>query len=104
MIFKLKATIVSWGGQWLTKAGKLILIKAVLLALPIFQFSLLLSRKFILAQISKLLRDFLWEGGKGNQKKLHLVNWDILKRPIVKGGLQIRDPELENLALGGKLI
>ena len=35
---------------------------------------------------------------------MHLVNWDILKRPTLEGGLQIRDPELANLALGGKLI
>ena len=37
-------------------------------------------------------------------KNLPLVNWDILKRPIVEGGLQIRELELENLALGGNLI
>ena len=35
---------------------------------------------------------------------MHLVSWDILKRPISKGGLQICDPGLANLALGGKLI
>ena len=36
VICKIKAKIVSWGGHWLTQAGKLILIKAVLSALPIF--------------------------------------------------------------------
>ena len=35
---------------------------------------------------------------------MHLVNWETLKRPILEGGLQIRDPELANLALGGKLV
>ena len=35
---------------------------------------------------------------------MHLVSWEILKRPTSEGGLQIRDPELANLALGGKLI
>ena len=35
---------------------------------------------------------------------MHLVSWEILKRPISKAGLQIRDPSLANLALGGKLI
>ena len=44
------------------------------------------------------------EGGKGNQNKMHVVSWDILKRPISEGGLQIRDPGLANLAMGGKLI
>jgi len=41
---------------------------------------------------------------KGNQSKLHLVRWDILNRPLQQGGLQIRDPSLANLALGGKII
>ena len=35
---------------------------------------------------------------------MNLVNWETLKRPILAGGLQIRDPELANLALGGKLV
>ena len=35
---------------------------------------------------------------------MHLVSWDILKRPISEGGLQIFDPGLDNLAMGGKLI
>ena len=57
-----------------------------------------------MSQISKLLRDFLWNGGKGNQIKLHLVSWDIVKRPLSEGGMQIRDPGLANLAMGGKII
>ena len=35
---------------------------------------------------------------------MHLVRWDILKRPLSEDGLQIRDPGLANLALGGKII
>ena len=54
-------------------------------------------------QISKFLQDFLWRGGKGNQNRLHLVNCDIVKRPILEGGLQIRDPGLANITMGGKI-
>ena len=64
VISKIKAKIASWGGQWLTKAWKLIMIKSILLALPIYQSSLLLAPKPIMDQISKLIRDFLWRGGK----------------------------------------
>ena len=104
VISKIKAKIISRGVQSLTKVGKLILIKAVLSSLPIFHSFLLLDPKSILSHISKILMDFLWEGGKGNQNKMHLVSWDILKRSTSEGGLQIHDPELENLALGGKFI
>ena len=55
-------------------------------------------------KIAKLIRDFLWRGGKGNHNRMHLVKWDVVKRPILEGGLQTRDPELVNLAMGGKLL
>ena len=64
----------------------------------------MLAPKSIFVQISKLLRDFLWNDGKGGQNKMHLVSWDVLKRPLLQGGLQIRDPSLANLAMSGKLI
>ena len=103
VLSKLKAKIVSFGGHWLTNAGKLVLLKSVLSSLPIFQSSLLLAPKSISTQIAKILRDFLWCGGKGN-KKFHLVNCETIKRPITEGRLQLRDLELANIALGGKLI
>lgn len=96
--------MVAWGGQWLNNVGKLILIKAILSSLPIYQASFLLAPKEIIEQISKVIRDFLWKGGKGNQRKFHLVNWDIIKHPKNKGGLQIRDPGLVNTALGDKIL
>lgn len=85
-------------------AGKLIFIKFVLSSLLIYQASFLLAPKKITKQISRMIRDFLWRGGRGNQRKIHLVNWDIVKRPIYEGGLQIRDLGHANLALGGKIL
>ena len=88
-IANLKAKIALWGGLWLTSAGKLVLIKSVLSTLPIFQSPMLLAPKSISSQISKLLRNFLWTGGKGNYNKMHLVRWDIVKRNSSVSGLQI---------------
>ena len=104
VLAKLKVKIIYWGGLWLSMVGKLILVKVVLSTFPIFQSALLLAPKSILAQISKIMRDFLWLGGKGNHNKMHLVSWEVLKRPFSEGGLQIRDPRMTNLALSGKLI
>jgi hypothetical protein len=87
IISKFKEKISAWGGQWLTNARKLTLIKSVLSSLPIYQASFLLAPKEITTQITKMIRDFLWHGGKGNQKKHHLVNWEIVKRPYSEGGL-----------------
>eukprot|EP00253_Pinus_taeda_P028283 PITA_28283 len=104
IISKIKSKITNWGGYWLTKGGKSILIKMQLSALPIYQSAFLLAPKYVTDQIATLIRNFLWQGGKGNEKKLHLVKWDTVKRPIDEGGLQIRDPSFINKSLGGKLL
>jgi hypothetical protein len=62
-----------------------------------------LAPKGVLNKISKNLRIFLWEGGKTNTKKFHLINWHMVCQPIDKGGLAIRNPSLMNEALGAKL-
>ena len=59
VLAKLKAKIAFWGGQWLTKVGKMNLIKVVLSTYPIFHSSMLLAPKSIFVQISKFLWDFL---------------------------------------------
>ena len=76
----------------------------MLSSLPIYQASFLLAPKSITGQLNKLLRDFLWHGGRGNQRKLHLVKWDTVKRPLSDGGLQIRDPGHVNTALRFKIL
>lgn len=76
----------------------------MLSALPIYQEAFLLAPRNVAEQISKLLRDFLWQGRKGNENKMHLVNWDMVKKIKADGGLQIRDPALVNLTLGGNIL
>jgi hypothetical protein len=104
VLTKIKGKIVAWGGQWLTHGGKLILIKTVLSSLLIYQASYLMAPKSILGQINKLMRDFLWHGGKGNHRKFHRIKWETTKRTLREGGLQIRDPDLVNTTLGSKIL
>eukprot|EP00253_Pinus_taeda_P002669 PITA_02669 len=104
VISKFNKKIAAWGGVWLSSGGKLTLIRSVLSALPTFQASLLLAPRQIADRISCLIRNFLWSGGKGNSNRFHLVNWELVKRPIKEGGLQIRDPLQANLAMGCKIL
>ena len=34
-----------------------------------------------------------------NQNYMHLVNWEIVKRPVLEGGLQIKDRGMSNQAM-----
>jgi len=84
--------------------GRVVLIKFVLLALPMFQFSTLLTPKGIPQAMSQLIRKFLWQGGASNHKKLHLVQWETVTQPKSRGRLGIWDPEITNLAMGAKFL
>jgi len=70
----------------------LVLIKSVLSSLPIYQFSSLLAPMGIKKSLAQAIRKCLWQGGKSNTKKFHLVNWNLVKSPKDHGGLGVRDP------------
>lgn len=55
---KLKKKIQPWGAQWLTTAGRVILVKSVLSSFPILPCSGLLALKYVLNQMSLLIRKF----------------------------------------------
>jgi hypothetical protein len=101
---KMMRRIKHWGAHWLNPTGKIVLIKYVLSSLSIYQFTSILTPKGIMEKIAKLIRKFLWEGGKTNNKKYHLVNWATVKMQKERGGLEIRDPTLLNIALGDKIV
>lgn len=67
--------IQQWGTTWLNLAGRVILLMAVLSALPLYNFSLIQAPISIHNKLEKILRQFLWQGGKSDKKKFSLVKW-----------------------------
>ena len=57
-------------------AGRVVLIKALLIALPIYQYAALLAPTSINKQMELVIRGFLRQGGKVETKKHNLVNWN----------------------------
>jgi hypothetical protein len=92
------------GGNWLSLAGRIVLIKSILARVPIYQNSLLLSPSTIIQQMEAMQRRFLWEGGKKTGRRLHLINWDKISKPLLEGSLNFKNTKVENLALGEKLL
>jgi ribonuclease HI len=92
----------SWTFRALNLPSRLILLKAILQALPIYVFSALAAPKFILTTIKSLQRNFIWQG-LNKEKKIALVSWDKLCRPKEQGGLGLRDPFIMNKVLSAKI-
>jgi hypothetical protein len=67
----------SWTFRALNLPSRLVLLKSVLQALPIYTFSALAAPKFILTAIKNMQRNFLWKG-IAKEKKIALVGWDKL--------------------------
>eukprot|EP00253_Pinus_taeda_P024741 PITA_24741 len=103
-IERMRGLLQSWGVSWLNLASRVILIKAILSALPIYQYAVILASASIHKHMEIILRSFLWQGGKQETKKFSLVKWDQVTLPYEKGGLSIKIPSLSNRALGFKLI
>ena len=104
VIQKIRKRVHSWGVRWLNLVRRVILIKYVLSSLPVYLGVGLLVLSYINQQISRLIQKLLWKGGKGNDHKFQLVNWNLDKQPKNLGGLAIKDLELMNLPLGTKLV
>jgi hypothetical protein len=101
VIEKIEHRLASWQRLYLSKGGRVTLIKSSLANVPTYFLSLFPIPGSVASRIEKLQHDFLW-GGMGEELKLHLVSWSNVCTPISEGGLGIRNLLIFNRALLGK--
>lgn len=87
--------------MYLSKGGRLTLIKSMLSSLPTYFLSLFPIPMVAAKKLGKLQRDFLWDSDD-DIHKFHLLNWNIVCSPIRCGGLGLRRLSSFNNALLGK--
>lgn len=93
----------TWKKKFLSKGGRLALIKSTLSNLLIYHLSVLKIPSKVAKKLGEIQCNFLWRGGENN-KKFHLVSWTDVKQPFKDGGLEIRSLLNLNKALMGKWI
>ena len=98
---RMEKRLAGWKRMYLSKGGKVTLIKSSLSSLLSYFLSLLPLPGKVAKSMEKLQRYFLWNGISG-EPKIHLVNWAKVCRPLQVGGLGIRRLENFNSALLGK--
>ncbi|RVW50079.1 putative ribonuclease H protein [Vitis vinifera] len=100
---RVRRRLALWKRQYISKGGRVTLIKSTLASMPIYQMSIFRMSKVVVRRIEKVQRDFLWEGGN-MERKVHLVKWEVVCTDKDKGGLGLRKLALLNKALLGKWI
>ena len=98
---KMHKKLVLWKRNFISKGGRITLIKSTLASLPLYQMSIFRIPGAVAKRLEKLQRCFLWGSG-AREKKAHLVNWDVVCSEKRQEGLGLRKLTLLNKALLGK--
>eukprot|EP00253_Pinus_taeda_P002811 PITA_02811 len=101
LIAKIEARISHWSFRWLSRAGRLTLIKSVLLAILVYWAALTWIPKGVLEKIRRICSRFLWAGSK-ESSVLPWVAWDKVARPKEWGGWGIKRLPDFSLSLAAK--
>jgi hypothetical protein len=98
---RMERRLEGWKRMYLSKGGRITLIKSTLSSLPTYFLSLFPIPRTVAMRIEKLQRDFLW-GSEDGVHKFHLLSWANVCSPIRFGGLGLRRIAVFNKVLLGK--
>ena len=87
-----------WKRQYISKGGRLTLIRSTLSSMSIYFMSLFYLLRKVRLRLEKIQRDFLWGRGALVQKP-HLVRWNLVCLDKKKDGLGVRNLALMNSVL-----
>ncbi|GLT73561.1 hypothetical protein SLA2020_454110 [Shorea laevis] len=102
IVDKVRTKLAGWKSKFLSFAGRATLAKSVLAAVPNYYMQSSLLPASIHKEIDQISRNFIW-GSEVEQRKIHLVNWNIVSSPRHLGGLGLKSAKETNLVAMCKL-
>ena len=90
-----------WAERLLACAGREVLLKSVIQAIPTFSMSCFLLTKKVCKQLTSSMARYWWSSSI-DRRSMHWISWDKLATPKVQGGMGFREFQKFNLALLGK--
>ncbi len=80
IIERMEKRLVGWKRLYLSKGGKVTLIKSTLSSLPTYFLYLFPIPTKVAHWLEKIQRDFLWNGM--GEEKFHMVSWSKICEPM----------------------
>ncbi|KAJ4757006.1 RNA-directed DNA polymerase (reverse transcriptase)-related family protein [Rhynchospora pubera] len=100
---RMRSKLAGWKAHMLTHAGRLVLLKSVIMSLPVYHMTIECVPKTIIKQMNSLMAKFFW--GKTDQSRyMAPLAWKSVCRTVEEGGLGVRDLNLFGEALFMKLV
>lgn len=96
--------IQSWSSKPISRAGKSVLVRNVLQAIPSYTMSCFLLPKTLSQEIERAFNGYWWQSGSDIKEEVKWHAWDAMSMPKGKGGLGFKNLYGFNIALLGKHI
>ncbi|XP_043809044.1 uncharacterized protein LOC122722412 [Manihot esculenta] len=92
----------SWKHRALSQAGKEVLLKTVLQALPNYVMSLFLLPRTLCDELQRMMTRYWWSMGADQNRGIHWLGWHRMAKHKSDGGLGFKILHKFNLAILGK--
>lgn len=96
---KIVDALPTWKEAMMSTAGRLVVVRVVLTAIPIYMLMALDVSRWFIKAVDRFRRSFLWRGRADTRGGHCPVNWERVTRPLHLGGLGIHNLQLLGWAL-----